>query len=97
MDLHLSGKVAVISGGATGIGRAAAEEYMKEGVQVAVFGRRLSVLEEFAADAYQVLQILGRLPFDYVNIESGQYCCRETAAADYSSPQELLTDISRVF
>ncbi len=53
--------------------------------------------EEFAADAYQVLQILGRLPFDYVNIESGQYCCRETAAADYSSPQELLTDISRVF
>ena len=51
MDLHLSGKVAVISGGATGIGRAAAEEYMKEGVQVAVFGRRLSVLEEFAADA----------------------------------------------
>lgn len=53
MDLHLKGKVAVISGGATGIGKAAALEYMKEGVLVAVFGRRLSVLEKFAAEAAQ--------------------------------------------
>lgn len=51
MDLHLAGKVAVISGGATGIGKAAAIEYLREGVQVAVFGRRLNVLEEFAAEA----------------------------------------------
>lgn len=54
MELHLVGKVAVISGGATGIGKAAAIEYMKEGVQVAVFGRRLSVLEAFASEAAQM-------------------------------------------
>lgn len=54
MDLHLTGKVAVISGGATGIGKAIALEYIREGVQVAVFGRRLEKLEQFAAEAAEM-------------------------------------------
>ncbi|MDO4633260.1 MAG: SDR family oxidoreductase [Eubacteriales bacterium] len=53
MDLQLAGKVAVISGGGTGIGRAIAEEYLNEGVQVVIFGRRRSVLEQFAEEARQ--------------------------------------------
>lgn len=53
MDLHLAGKVAVISGGGTGIGKAIAREFLREGVRVAVFGRRLSVLEAFAREAGQ--------------------------------------------
>ena len=32
MELNLTGKVAVISGGGTGIGKALALEYLKEGV-----------------------------------------------------------------
>ena len=50
MELNLTGKVAVISGGGTGIGKALALEYLKEGVQVCTFGRRLTVLEKFAQE-----------------------------------------------
>ena len=50
MELNLTGKVAVISGGGTGIGKALALEYLKEGVQVCTFGRRLAVLEKFAQE-----------------------------------------------
>ena len=45
MDLHLDGKVAVITGGATGIGRAAALEYLREGCRVAFCGRSRDKLD----------------------------------------------------
>lgn len=54
MELNLKGKVAVVSGGATGIGKATVLEYLKEGVQVAVFGRRVNVLEEFAEECKEL-------------------------------------------
>ena len=50
MDLNLTGKTVVITGGATGIGRAAAQEFLREGASVAVLGRRLEPLEEFARE-----------------------------------------------
>jgi len=43
---RLSGKVAVITGGGTGIGQAIALTYAREGAQVAVAGRRKDKLEE---------------------------------------------------
>jgi NAD(P)-dependent dehydrogenase (short-subunit alcohol dehydrogenase family) len=50
MDLQLKGKAAFITGGSMGIGKAAALELAREGVDVAIAARRLALLEEAAAD-----------------------------------------------
>jgi NAD(P)-dependent dehydrogenase (short-subunit alcohol dehydrogenase family) len=46
----LEGKVAVITGGATGIGRAAAKRFIDEGAFVFIFSRRQEALEAAVAD-----------------------------------------------
>ncbi|HSW26820.1 MAG TPA: SDR family oxidoreductase [Burkholderiaceae bacterium] len=48
MDLQLKGKSAFITGGSMGIGKAAALELAREGVDVAIAARRLPILEEAA-------------------------------------------------
>src|SRR5439155_14809406 len=50
MDLGLSGKVAVVTGGSEGIGRAAAQSLGREGARVVVCARRADILERAAAD-----------------------------------------------
>ena len=49
LDLGLAGKVAIITGGSEGLGRAAAERLAAEGARVAVCARRPDVLERAAA------------------------------------------------
>lgn len=55
MDLQLKGKSAFITGGSMGIGKAAALELAREGVDVAIAARRLPYLEEAAAELRQAL------------------------------------------
>lgn len=50
MDLGLSGKVAIITGGTEGIGRAAAERMSAEGAQVAIVARTQEALDSAAAE-----------------------------------------------
>src|SRR6059058_1974906 len=47
---RLHGKTAVITGGATGIGRAAAKRFIAEGAFVFIFGRRQAALDAALAD-----------------------------------------------
>ncbi len=54
--MKLEGKVAIITGGGTGIGRSIALEFAKDGADIVVASRRLSVLEKVGEE----IKALGR-------------------------------------
>lgn len=57
MDLQLEGKIAVVTGSSTGIGRATAEGLAREGVDVVCCARDADQIQEVAAELYRTYDV----------------------------------------
>lgn len=70
MDLGLAGKVVLVTASSSGIGRAVAEAYAREGAKVAMCGRREDVLAAAVAQVKQATgaEVIG-LPVDLMSAE----------------------------
>jgi NAD(P)-dependent dehydrogenase (short-subunit alcohol dehydrogenase family) len=81
MDLKLKGKVAVVTGGSLGIGRAVAEALASEGVRVAIVARGQDALQQAAREIGEKtgVEILAA-PADVGNTEQVQAMMDQVAA-----------------
>jgi len=81
MDLRLKGKVAVVTGGSLGIGRAVAEAFAAEGVRVAIVARSKDALEQAASEITRKTGVeVIAAPADVTNTEQVQATIEKVAA-----------------
>ena len=83
MDLGIEGKVALVTGGSRGIGRAIATELVQEGAVVAVSSHSPQAVEATAAE-------IGARPFVFDSNDVGEAGALVAAVGDVLGPIELL-------
>jgi NAD(P)-dependent dehydrogenase (short-subunit alcohol dehydrogenase family) len=96
LDLGLDGKVAIITGGSDGLGRAAAERLAREGARVAICGRRKEHLEQ-AADGIRKAtggQILAQVA-DVSRMRTSRLSSRPPSRSSAGSTSSSTTRVSR--
>ena len=76
---RLAGKVALITGGGTGIGRAIALAFAREGGNVAIAGRRLEKVKEVAAEIEKLGGRAFALQCDISRANDAEHAISETA------------------
>jgi NAD(P)-dependent dehydrogenase (short-subunit alcohol dehydrogenase family) len=77
MDLGLAGKVAIVTGGSRGIGRAAAKAFLREGASVMLASLRKDSVEKAAKDLASSGRVEG-LPCDVASEADVERLVRET-------------------
>src|SRR2546425_12401459 len=70
LDLGLTGKVAIVTGGSAGLGRAAAMRLAREGARVSICARRKEVLERTAGGIRQAGGDVLAIPADGTRAEA---------------------------
>src|SRR5581483_7299232 len=80
MDLQLTGKRAVVTGGSRGIGKAIARQLAREGVDVAIGARSVGPLEETAQEiARETGRKIVPIVVDTTNVDSIKHFVRNAA------------------
>lgn len=79
MTSRLNNKVAIITGGGSGIGAATAKRFAQEGAQVAVCGRRLEPLQAVVNE---------------INRAGGQACAFSVDVGDEGAVKQLVADVT---
>ena len=92
MELGLDGKVAIVTGGSEGIGKAAALRMAGEGANVIIVARRQDVLDAAAdeirtATEGEVLPLSADVTDPRYCGSSGQHCCREIRTCGHPGEQ----------
>ncbi len=105
MDLGLQNKVALVTGSSRGIGRAIAEQLLKEGARVIISGRdsaalnaiRMDLASRFGAEQVRTCNADLSTPggiADYVNVALGEWARVDLAVANIGSGRGLSFDKS---